>query len=221
MDETVAEFKRIPNILFAICAINNRYTILFYYSASQDLEETIERISLIKHVSNVETNIPRSHHSTDVILSLLDWKIIHSLNHDARKKNHEIAKELEVSPKTIKRRLNKLLKDRIIYFTMDVNLSRSKNYILYVLAVELETGVKKETMCAQIKNRFKDIWAMAGPVQPSIAFFMYAERLSEIGSVLEEVKRISGVKTVNALLYTNYYRFTGWCDKKIEAMTKK
>ena len=123
-NKIIAELKGIPNILFAICAIGNVFTLMFYYHDSPDLENIIERISLVKHVSNVETNIPRSHYSADVNLSLLDWKTIHSLNHDARKKNHEIAKELKVSPKTIKRRLNKLLK--VVYFTVDVDLSRAK-----------------------------------------------------------------------------------------------
>jgi DNA-binding Lrp family transcriptional regulator len=193
---------------------------MFYYRDTRDLENIIERIGLIKHVSAVETDIPRSHHSADATLSPLDWKIIYSLNHDARKKNHEIAKELEVSPKTIKRRLNRLLKDRIIYFTVDVDLSKAKNYIIYVLAVELETGVRKETIYAQMKNRFDDIWATAGPVRSSIVFFMYAKMLSEIGKVVEEVKRIPGVKMANAFLYTSCYRFTEWYDKKIEEMAK-
>jgi len=43
-----------------------------------------------------------------VNLSPLDWKIIHSLNHNARKRNHEITEELRVSPKTVKRRLDRL-----------------------------------------------------------------------------------------------------------------
>ena len=57
--------------------------------------------------------------------------------------------------------------------------------------MNLEIGVKKGMLCAQIKNKFENIWATADPVQPSIAFFMFAERLSKIGSVLEWAKRIS------------------------------
>ncbi len=218
--EIIAELKKIPTILFVICAVGNIFTLMFYYHDSRELEKIIERIHLINNVSNVETDIPRSHHFADVKLSPLDWKIIHSLNHDARKKNHQIARELEVSPKTIKRRLNRLIKDRIIYFTIDVDLSRAKNYIMYVLAVELETGVEKETVYARIKNEFSHIWATAGPVQPSIAFFMYADGLSEIGDVLEEVKRIPGVKKADVFLYTSWHRFTEWYDKNIEKMAR-
>jgi len=50
---------------------------------------------------------------------------------------------------------------------------------------------------------------------------MYAKTLSEIGGVVEEVKEISGVKNAYASLYTSYYRFTEWYDKRIEEMTKR
>lgn len=221
ISEIITELKRIPNIYFVTCAIGNTLTLMFHYCTSKDLEDIIERIGLVKHVSNVKTNIPRSHHSTDVNMSPLDWKIIHSLNHDVRKKNHEIAKELEVSPKTIKRRLDRLIKNRIIYFTIDVDLSKAKNYINYILIVELETGVKKKRIYKEIKNKFSDIWVTVGPVQPAIAFFMYAKQLSGIESVVEEVKIIPGVKKANVSLYTSYHKFTGWYDKKIEKMIKK
>lgn len=218
--EIIAEFKKIPNIYFVTCAIGNILTLIFHYYNSKELENIIERISFIEHVSNVETNIPRGHHFTEVDISPLDWKIIHRLNHNARKKNHEIASELEVSPKTIKRRLDKLVKDRIIYFTIDVDSSKAKNFTTYVLIVKLETGVKKEKIYKEIKNKFGNIWATVGPVQPSIAFFMYSRSLSQIEDVVEQVKMITEVKTANIALYTSFHRFTEWYDKKIENMTK-
>ncbi|MDY6965130.1 MAG: AsnC family transcriptional regulator [Halobacteriota archaeon] len=215
-DEIISGLKKIPNIFFVIGTIGDVFTIMFYFESSKDLEQIIEQIGLVKGVSNVMTSIPRGYRPIDITLSPLDWKIIHSLNHNARKKNHEIAKELSVSPKTIKRRLDRLVMEKAIFFTVDVDLSRAKNYIIYLLIVDLKTGVRKGKIKNEIKNRFSEIWAEEGPVQPSIVFFMYARTLSEIGDVLEEVKKIPEVKAVTVSLYTSYYRFTEWFDKRLE-----
>lgn len=220
ISRTIRELKKIPNIHFVVCGIDNTLTSMIYYHNPKELEEILERISLIEHVSNVEPGIPRSRLSTDVKISLLDWKIIFSLNHNARKRNHEIAKELEVSPKTIKRKLDRLIRNKVLFFTVDVDLSKPKGLIVYVLSVDLETGVKKKKIYNEIKNKFGNIWAAVGPVQPAIAFFMYAKSLSEIGKVMEDVKRISGLKKVNISMYTSYHKFTGWYDKQIEKMVK-
>jgi DNA-binding Lrp family transcriptional regulator len=217
---TICEFKKIPNTNFVVWGIDNILTSMLYYRNSNDLENIIERISLIEHVSNVHTGIPWSRLSTDVKISLLEWKIISSLNHNARKRNHEIAKELEVSPKTIKRKLDRLVRNKVLFFTVDVDLSKSKDHIIYVLSVELETGVKRKKIHNEIKNKFCTIWATVGPVQPAIVFFMYARSLSEIGNVVEEVKRIAGLKTVNISIYTSYHKFPEWYDKQIEKTIK-
>ncbi len=214
----IRELEKIKNIKFVVYAVNDILTLMFHYSNSKELETIIEQISLIKYVANVESGIPRSRLSTDVRLSCLDWKIISKLNHNARKRNHEIAKELGVSPKTVKRRLDTLIKNKVIGFTVNVDLSKPKGYIVYVLGVELETGVKKEKIYNEIKSRFDNVWGAVGPVRPAIAFFMYARSLSEVGDVVEGAKKISGVKTVNVSMYKSYHRFDGWYDKQIEKM---
>ena len=219
--EIISELKKIPNIFFFAFTIGNVFTVMFHYESTKDLEQIIEQISLVKNVSNVITSIPRSQQSIKLAPSSLDWKIINCLNHNVRKKNHEVAKELGVSTKTIKRRLDRLLKEGVIVFTLSVDLSKAKNCIIFLLIVDIKTGVKKEKIKSQIKNQFSDIWAEEGPVQPSIVFFMYAKTLSEIGSVLEEVKKMSGVKTATISLCTGCYRFNDWYDKKLEEMAKR
>ena len=217
----LSELKKIKNIYFVTFDINNTLTILFHYHSLKDLEKIIEKIGFIKHIAKINPQIPRSRHYTEVKLSSMDWKIILSLNHNARKKNHEVAKELGVSTKTIKRRLDRLIKDNVIFFTTDVDISKAKNYIIYVLSIGLEIGIKREKICSEIKNKFSTIWGMVGTVQPGIGLFMYAQQLSEIEDVVEEVKGINGVKTAKPLLCTSYHRFTEWYDKKLEDMTEK
>lgn len=217
----LTELKKIKNIYFVTFNIDNNLTILFHYDSLKDLEKTIEKIGFIKYIEKIEPQIPRSHHSTEIKLSPTDWKIIHSLNHNARKKNHEIAKELDVSTKTIKRRLDRLIIENVIFFTIDVDISKANGYIIYVLSIGLEIGVKREEIYSEIKNKFNNIWGVVGTVQPAIGLFMYAQRLSEIEGAVEKMKEINGVRTVKPLLCTSYHRSTEWYDKKLNDMTKK
>lgn len=47
---------------------------------------------------------------------------------------------------------------------MDVDLSKATNHIIYVMGVELETGIKKEKIYNEITSKFSNIWGVIGPV---------------------------------------------------------
>lgn len=215
--EIISELERIQEIYFVTSSMNGTLTLMFYYESGEDLEMITEKIGMLKPVSRIETSIPRSHSIRDEFLSKLDWKLINSLNHDARKKNHKIAMELGVSTKTIKRRIDRLLKSGVVSFTVDVDLSKSKEHIIFLLVVDINTGVKKEKIREEIRKRYEDrIWSIEGPVHPSVVFFMYAETLSEIGYFVDDVKEITEVRDARAELYTDHYRFTKMLDERIK-----
>lgn len=219
-NEVIDELRKIQRVHFVVWGIDNTLTLIFHYHNSRDLEGIIKRIGSIKGALNLETSTPRSLLSTSVKMSPLDWEIIRSLNHDARKKNHQVAKGLAISSKTVKRRLDRLVKNRAIYFTVAVDLSKARGCIVYVLAVDLEMGAEREKIYREIKGKVSTIWGVVGSVFPSIVLFMYAERVSDIGNVVEMVKEIPGVKNVRALLYVSLHRFPKWYDKKIEEMAE-
>jgi len=60
--------------------------------------------------------------------------------------------------------LDRLIKNKVIYFRMDVDLSKATNHIIYVMGVELETGIKKEKIYNEITSKFSNIWGVIGPV---------------------------------------------------------
>ncbi len=217
----IDEMGRIGNVHFVTCATDNTLTLQLHYANSRELERAIDRIGAIEDVVNVDTGIPRSHLSTDIAPSSLDWRIIDSLNHDARKRNHVIAGELDVSPKTVKRRLDRLVREKVITFTVDVDLSRARDLVIYILAVELETGIKRENIYREIKRKYTTIWSVAGSVHPSIILFMYAQYLSQIEEAVEGIKMIYGVRRVHASLHTSYHSFPDWFDRRIGKMIGK
>ena len=217
----IDELGRIGNIHFVTCATDNTLTMQLHYANSRELERAIDRIGEIKDVVNVDTGIPRSHLSTDIALSSMDWRIINSLNHDARKRNHIIAGELEISPKTVKRRLDRLVSEKVITFAVDVDLSRARGLVIYILVVELKTGINRKDIDREIKRKNSTIWSVAGSVHPSIILFMYAQQLSQIEEAVEGIKMMAGVRRVHASLYTSYHRFPDWLDRRIEKMSGK
>jgi DNA-binding Lrp family transcriptional regulator len=220
LNDILRQFRKIPNVYFVICGLDKTLTVLIHYRTNHDLEKLLERIGAIEHVVRVQPGIPRSLPETDIQLGKMDWKLIQQLNHDARKRNHEIAEELGVSAKTVKRRLDRLVKHKAIYFTIDVDLSKAVKMIMYVLIVDLEPGLQKKNVYKRILNTYDKIWASVGPVQPSIVYFLGAETLAEIETVVEDAKRIQGVKNATAALYTSFHRFPEWYDKQLAKMAR-
>ena len=55
----------------------------------------------------------------DSALCDLDYKIIRSLKEDSRKATSVVAEEIGVSTKTVRRRLNRMIKNFLIVFSID------------------------------------------------------------------------------------------------------
>ena len=155
--------------------------------------------------------------NNDIVLSHLDWRIIENLNHNARKKNFLIAKELQVSSKTIKRRIDRLIQNNIIFFTVEIDLSKAHNYFVYVLTIEPNQNSDRNILFKKIIKQNGNIWGIHGRLQSitSLVLFMYANNFYEIEKSYENIRNIAGVRRVDYSLYISCYRFPEWFDNQI------
>ncbi len=117
--------------------------------------------------------------------------------------------------------MDRLVREKVITFTVEVDLSRARDLVIYILAVELKAGIKREDIYREIKRKYTTIWSVAGSVHPSIILFMYAQYLSQIEEAVEGIKMIAGVRRVHASLHTSYHCFPDWFDRRIEKMIEK
>jgi DNA-binding Lrp family transcriptional regulator len=119
MDDTVARLGRNPHTaMVAVSGSNGMHTLGVLEDAA-GLGEFVDFVVREAQISSPTVrllDLPRPGVPADVSLSGLDYRIIASLLHDSRKQAVDIAQELGVSAKTVKRHLTYMEENGLVYY---------------------------------------------------------------------------------------------------------
>src|SRR5947208_6677828 len=114
--------------------------VTLFADENQDFQKLIADVGIDGQVSQV----PRlGLRTTSYRMTSLDWEIVRLLLRDAERKLDEIAKQLNVSTRTVRRRLNMMMEDAAIFAMPVVDLRKTEG-ISYQLRVQIEPGKKSQ-----------------------------------------------------------------------------
>ncbi len=156
--------------------------------------------------------------TTSFRMTKLDWEIVRLLLRDAERKLNEIAKQLKVSTRTVKRRLNMMMKEGAI-FTMPVVDLRKTEGISYQLRVQIEQGKKLEvekSVVAKIGN----VVFRASDSENGSVFGFTGANVAEGSDILEWVKQQPGVKSGSMTIAERVVQVFDWIESEVERRPK-
>jgi DNA-binding Lrp family transcriptional regulator len=156
--------------------------------------------------------------TTSFRMTRLDWEIVSLLLRDAEKKLDEIAKQLKVSTRTVKRRLNMMMKETAI-FTMPMVDLRKTEGISYQLRVQSEQGKKLEvekSVVAKIGN----VVFRASDSENGSVFGFTGANVAEGSDILEWVRQQPGVKAASMSIAERVVQVFDWIESEVERRLK-
>ncbi|UCH90005.1 MAG: winged helix-turn-helix transcriptional regulator [Thermoplasmata archaeon] len=150
-------------------------------------------------------------------LSPLDLRIIGSLHSDSRKSVAEIAKELNVSAKTVNRHIEKMIEDELISFTILWYPKHTGDQVTF-LHLTFKSDVEKNVEIAKLMNKYS----------PRIAFFLpfinipqrvvavtWSTSMLDFEQLQKALEGEESIQSTEAhFLYRGGY-FDTWRDKKL------
>jgi len=152
--------------------------------------------------------------TTKFRMTRLDWEIVSLLLRDAERKLDEIAKQLKVSTRTVKRRLNMMMKETAI-FTMPMVDLRKTEGISYQLRVQSEQGKKSEvekSVIAKIGN----VIFRASDSQNGSVFGFTGANIAEGNDILEWVKQQPAVKSATMTIAERVVQVFDWIESEVK-----
>jgi len=147
-------------------------------------------------------------------LTKTDWKIINSIKDNCRKTDVEIANELGISSKTVKRRLKYLSENNIIIFMIDLDTSAA-DFLSYLLIVKFQRIASESfnEVLKIVKNYFY-VWRIAN--DEAFIFTVFVNKLRDIDEQVKEIQKIPYIKEVISYMPTKMFYFEGWIEKLIK-----
>jgi DNA-binding Lrp family transcriptional regulator len=156
--------------------------------------------------------------TTNFRMTGLDWEIVSLLLRDAERKLDEIAKQLKVSTRTVKRRLNMMMKENAI-FTMPMVDLRKTEGISYQLRVVSEQGKKSEVE-KSVVAKIGDVVFRASDSQNGSVFGFTGANVAQGNDILEWVKQQPGVRSVTMTITERVVQVFDWIESEVKRQVR-
>jgi DNA-binding Lrp family transcriptional regulator len=139
-----------PNMGVLCNHLEPKLMVILYYRDAKDLDQDIDKLMKITKATYVN-KMPKLFTEYGAKLTESDWKIIGSLQEDPWKPYQAISKELKISSRTVKRRVEALAKGGAVYLLADVNMRAVEGiipadlFIFYENRSNINSAVKDKT----------------------------------------------------------------------------
>jgi DNA-binding Lrp family transcriptional regulator len=150
----------------------------------------------------------------DTKLCELDYKIIRSLKDDSRKPTSDIAEELGVSTKTVRRRLARMEKNFLIQFSIEWYPDAS-NDIMSVFQVNLKAEANPQAPNLILQKHYPNTlfyWSFSN-IPNSCIFMVWTPTTKELKEIRESFEQESSVQSAAPNIIFTGYIFKTWRDQ--------
>ena len=152
-------------------------------------------------------------------LTKTDLEILEKLIKDPRQKIENIAKNTNLSTKTITRCIEKLQENDGIQFTLVYDSRKIENFIPHVILTWIE-GNLKETL-ENMNNTFsKSYLQIPFIAKNQIVLFMYSDNIFKMDELTQKVRTIKNVKSADLFIPKRISFYIKWLEKAISNFKK-
>ncbi len=152
-------------------------------------------------------------------LTKTDLEILEELIKDPRQKIETIAKNTNMSTKTITRCIEKLEENEGIQFTLVYDPKRIDNFIPHAILTWIN-GDLKETL-QNMNNNFSDLYLQIPFIAKNqIVLFMYSNNIFKMDEITQKVRTSKNVKTADLFIPKKISFYNKWLEKAIENFKK-
>lgn len=221
-EELIQRIGELDEVSGGAISIQNKMQIIHTYSDDYDFKKNLEKLMEFEEIVNIENFIlliPPSLSFKNTRLTKTDWKIINSMKNNCRKNDVEVANELGISTRTVRRRLSYLKENLIILFMIDLDTSAA-DFLSYLLIVKFQRiSSESYNEVLNIVKKYFYVWRIAN--QEAFIFTVFIDKLREIEEQVKEIKQLPYIKGVINFVPTKMYYFKSWLDKLVESNAKE
>jgi DNA-binding Lrp family transcriptional regulator len=201
-NEIIDRIKLVGDIQYQFTVLGG--AVGFSIAVREGSEEKIELLlkSLQHAILGVTIQNSSSHSDVSKSLRVTDYHIIKQLVLNPRMEISDIGRIISVSPKTVRRRLDRIIKYRILEFTVLPNPYAMKGQIVFFLEVKIEKGqyrILVEKVYGALHNNLV-LSSMHHDQEDTIGLILASEDVFKIEQIRSQVESFEEVKEANIFL---------------------
>lgn len=156
-------------------------------------------------------------------LSRIDFQIINVLNEDARMSIGDIAQRCDASARTVKRRLERMVADGAIDFSIDWRPGNASG-LTAMMAIILRRGVDQRMVRNDLNNLFGGnifVITTLSNIPGLISCNAWASSIKRYNELIDEMKRCHGVVDVHSSVLKDGWVQDTWRDRLLREEVRK
>lgn len=206
--------------IYLVTIASGKYLYIGAYlrniSELQEFTSYLIKTSQISDPSIGIINIP--YLTTPETLSSVDYKILKTLNRDSRKPLTDIGEDVGISAKTVRRRLDRMIKNSLAFLTIEWT-PKSENNFITIFHIHLNEGTDINSTIQHIHQKYAKnvVYCLNFSNIPNyITMHTWAKTSIDAQRIQEELQT-EGFKDVvpRIILYGNYYDC--WVDQLLRS----
>ena len=155
----------------------------------------------------------------DTNLTKTDLEILQELIKNPREKIEKIAKNVDMSTKTVTRCLEKLHENEGIQFTLIYDPKKIEDFIPYAILTWVE-GDLKETL-ENLNNTFLNSYLQIPFIAKNqIVLFMYSESIFNMDEMTQKVSTAKNIKSADLFIPKKISFYVKWIERAINDLKK-
>ena len=178
------------------------------------IKETAEVPEPTVGITTYPTALTVANFDVETDLCGLDYKIINSLADDSRKTIADVAEEIGVSAKTVRRRLDRMIKNYLIELSISWYPDAS-NDILSIFHLQLKPDANKNTSNLILQKHYPNTlfyWGFSN-IPNSYIFMTWSPTSRDVKDLRESLEQEPAVQSVTPNIIFSGYTFDTWRDK--------
>jgi DNA-binding Lrp family transcriptional regulator len=214
-DRAIAQISRMDGVVLIQSFYGKTLQVTVFSESEEELGRQMKKITSISGgeiFTCWKVKLPRCKHKPKQI----DWMIIGALLKKADKKIPEIASELKVSAKTVKRRVSMMMSSSAFFLQPILDLKKVAGVLPCQLLVQC-TEANKSIIDDLITSKFERIvFSLTDSTTHSI-FTIICVNLAEAQSILKEIQKEEGVTLVKMEIIEELMYVHDWLAKEVRS----
>ncbi|WP_299291626.1 winged helix-turn-helix transcriptional regulator [Nitrosopumilus sp.] len=185
----------------------------------ENLEQKVELASKLMKDVRVLTIFEADNTGFNSNLTKTDLEILGELINEPRQKIEDIAKNTNLSTKTITRCIEKLQENDGIQFTLVYDPQKIEDFIPHAVLTWIENDLKGtlENMNKVFSDSYLQIPFIA---KNQIVLFMYSDSIFKMDEITQKVRNIKNVKSADLFIPKKISFYDKWLERAIEDFKK-
>ncbi|MFX0052553.1 MAG: winged helix-turn-helix transcriptional regulator [Candidatus Hermodarchaeota archaeon] len=203
--------------------LGNQLVVVFTYRSSSDVMNLESYIKTLTFVNTVEIFLllgpPRQKLPQ---IAPVDYMLISKLRQNGRMSFHELAKKTQISTRTLKKRIDKLIRERIITFPLILSPGSSEDLINFTIFCMLKPNANKIEFFQKTMNKFPNTWVGWIVVdKPMIIVIFFADSLKNIRKTEESIKQDPLIVSTETITGGEGFYYPDWRTTHVDELGKE